>query len=211
MALWCLIPIKPFSSGKSRLAEYLTVDQRILLNRNLAENTIHTCKSVKYIEQVLIVSSGREMHRFAIKCGVEFVEEPVGGINAALDLASEYAQAHGADSLLVIHSDLPSIRAAEIENLIHRSLKQKGVCIVPDHHHTGTNALLLRPPRSIPFLFGEGSYSRHINAARDKDIPVSTLLLPSISFDLDTVEDLEYALHREFLSRELAAQIKNRS
>jgi 2-phospho-L-lactate guanylyltransferase (CobY/MobA/RfbA family) len=126
MALWCLVPIKPFSSGKSRLAEYLTVDQRILLNRHLAENTIQICKSVKEIEQVLIVSSGREMHRFAIKCGAEFVEEPLRGINAALDLAADYAQTQGADSLLVIHSDLPSIRACEIENLIHLSMTQNG-------------------------------------------------------------------------------------
>jgi 2-phospho-L-lactate guanylyltransferase len=208
MALWCLVPIKPFSSGKSRLAEYLTVDQRILLNRHLAENTIQICKSVKEIEQVLIVSSGREMHRFAIKCGAEFVEEPLRGINAALDLAADYAQTQGADSLLVIHSDLPSIRACEIENLIHLSMTQNGICIVPDHHRTGTNALLIRLPRSIPFLFGPGSFARHINAARDKDIPVNTLLFPSISFDLDTVEDLEYALRSKFLSRELAAQIK---
>ncbi len=78
MSLWGIIPVKPFSYGKSRLADRLSVEQRILLNRSLAENTLTICKSVPAIENLLIVSSGREMHRFAIKCGVEFVEEPVG-------------------------------------------------------------------------------------------------------------------------------------
>lgn len=208
MSLWCLVPIKSFSSGKSRLSGHLSIDQRILLNRNLAEHTLFTCKSVQQIERLVVVSSGREMHRFAVKCGVEFVEEPQGGINAALEWASHFAQQRGAHSLLVLHSDLPSLRAREIETIITNCEEEGGICIVPDHHRTGTNALMMKPPGCIPFQFGEGSYVRHINAARDKNIPVNTLLLPSISFDLDTVEDLEFALHRDFLSRELVAQLR---
>ncbi|MCE5209065.1 MAG: 2-phospho-L-lactate guanylyltransferase [Chloroflexi bacterium] len=203
MSLWGIIPVKPFSYGKSRLADRLSVEQRILLNRSLAENTLTICKSVPAIEHLLIVSSGREMHRFAIKCGVEFVEEPVGGINAALETAAVHAVRNGAGSLLVLHGDLPSLRKAELEILAHAGSRENSICIVSDHHKTGTNALLLNPPDCIPFLFGEGSYLKHVSAARYRNIEIVSLNLPSISFDLDTIEDLEFALYREILPKEL--------
>jgi len=203
MCLWGIIPIKPFSHGKSRLAERLSIEQRILLNRNLAENTIHICKSASGIEKTLVVSNGREMHRFAMKCGVEYVEEPPGGINAALDAAVAHAVKQGATCVLILHGDLPSIRKQEVEMLVQTGNEVNSICIVSDHHKTGTNALLLNPPGCIPFMFGEGSYLKHVTAARYKDIQIHAMNLPSISFDLDTVEDLEFALHRDYLSREL--------
>lgn len=203
MSLWGISPVKPFSYGKSRLADRLSVEQRIMLNRSLAENTINTCKSVPAMEHLLIVSSGREMHRFALKCGVEFVEEPAGGINAALETAAAHAIKNRAGSLLVLHGDLPSLRKPELEMLVHAGSRENSICIVADHHKTGTNALLLNPPDCIPFLFGEGSYLKHISAAHYRDIEVINLNLPSISFDLDTIEDFEYALYREILPKEL--------
>lgn len=206
MPLWGIIPIKPFTAGKSRLSERLSLEQRMILNRTLAENTIYVCKSVSAIENLLVVSSGREMHRFAHKCGVEFVEEPAGGINAALDTAAAHAVKGGAARLLVLHGDLPSLRRSELETLT-RSGHEDSICIVSDHHKTGTNALLLNPPGCVPFLFGEGSYLKHVSAARNKNIEVVNLRLPSISFDLDTVEDLEFALYRQILPKELLDQL----
>lgn len=208
MSLWGIIPVKPFSSGKSRLSDRLTVQQRILLNHSLAENTINTCKAIPALEHLLIVSSGREMHRFAIKCGVEFVEEPAGGINAALEAAAAYAIKNGADSLLILHGDLPSIRKPELDILVHAGGRHNSICIVSDHHKTGTNALLLNPPGCIPFQFGEGSYLKHVSAAHYHDIEVINLNLPSISFDLDTIEDLEYALYREILPKDLLERMR---
>ncbi len=202
MCLWIVIPIKPFSSGKSRLAEHLSLQQRLLLNKNLAENTLTVCKTVKGVERILIASRGKEMHRFAVKCGVDFIEEPPGGINIALETAANHAREHHAARLLVLHADLPSIRAAEIETLIDACSAEQYVCIVSDHHHTGTNALMMRPPGVIPFLFGVGSFARHLQAARNRQVEIRTMSLPSLAFDLDTVDDLEYAVGRDLLPRE---------
>ncbi|MEM5776483.1 MAG: hypothetical protein AAGU05_15880, partial [Anaerolineaceae bacterium] len=55
----------------------------------------------------------------------------------------------------------------------------------------------------IPFLFGEGSFLKHISAAHDRGLDIQILALPSISFDLDTAEDLEYALYQHILPKEL--------
>mgnify|MGYP000871458265 FL=1 len=203
MSLWGVVPIKPFTHGKSRLADRLTVEQRILLNRNLAEHTLQICKSVPAIEHLLVVSSGREMHRFAVKCGAQYIEEPPGGINAALEAAAAYANKNGADRVLVLHGDLPSLRRNELETLALSASSENSIAIVSDHHKTGTNSLLLNPPGCIQFLFGEGSFLKHIAAAHYHGLDIQILNLPSISFDLDTAEDLEYALYRHILPGEL--------
>ncbi len=202
MSLWIAIPIKPFSSGKSRLAKHLSVQQRLLLNKNLAENTLSVCKSVKGVERILVASHGKEMHRFAVKNGVDFIEEPPGGINFALDAAANHAREQQVSRLLIVHADLPSIRAVEIETLINACSNDPCVCIVSDHHHTGTNALMMCPPGVIPFLFGEGSYAKHLQAAHNRQVEIHTVPLPSLSFDLDTIDDLEYAIGGNLLPRE---------
>jgi 2-phospho-L-lactate guanylyltransferase len=60
---------------------------------------------------------------------------------------------------------------------------------VPDHHGTGTNALLVAPADAIPFCFGEGSRAAHAAAAEVAGASYVELDGP-LSFDLDTPEDL---------------------
>ena len=63
------------------------------------------------------------------------------------------------------------------------------VVLVPDRGGTGTNVLLLAPPRAIAFRFGEGSRAAHAAAARDTGAIYVELGGP-LALDLDTPDDL---------------------
>jgi 2-phospho-L-lactate guanylyltransferase len=68
--------------------------------------------------------------------------------------------------------------------------EEPSVVISPDRAHTGTNALLFRPPDAVPFAFGIGSYEAHVRAARERGLDVRVCERPHLAFDLDTADDL---------------------
>ena len=96
----------------------------------------------------------------------------------------------GAKSLLVIHADLPFITAGEIESLVALGNAEPKVVLCPSKEGTGTNALYRTPPEVIPACFGPGSFSRHLAAAKARQIPWERCFLPGVSLDIDTPEDL---------------------
>lgn len=67
-----------------------------------------------------------------------------------------------------------------------------GMVLAPDRHFTGTNALLMRPPMVVPFLFGPGSFAAHQHMAQMLHIPMVVHESPSLAGDLDTPDDLDY-------------------
>jgi 2-phospho-L-lactate guanylyltransferase len=64
------------------------------------------------------------------------------------------------------------------------------VVLAPDRAGTGTNVLLLRPPGSMPFAFGAGSYARHAALARRYGVTVATYRAAGTAFDVDGRADL---------------------
>src|SRR5215218_570536 len=62
--------------------------------------------------------------------------------------------------------------------------------VCPDATGEGTNALLLRPPDALPFLFGPGSFAGHLSTARERELQTRTCHRVQLAFDLDTAEDL---------------------
>jgi coenzyme F420-0:L-glutamate ligase/coenzyme F420-1:gamma-L-glutamate ligase len=94
--------------------------------------------------------------------------------------------------LLVFPADLPLLRAPDVEAILEEAEGAEGpvVVISPDTRGTGTNALLLRPPDALPFLFGPNSFQAHLNAAREREIPVRVCERAHLAFDIDTADDL---------------------
>ncbi len=63
--------------------------------------------------------------------------------------------------------------------------------IAPDRHGTGTNALLVSPVGLIEYDFGENSFQRHCQRAREAGARLEIVNLPTLGLDLDLPEDLE--------------------
>ncbi len=56
MTFWAIVPVKPLQRGKSRLAEVLTQEERLDLNRRLLAHTMDTLTAIPEIEHVLVIS-----------------------------------------------------------------------------------------------------------------------------------------------------------
>src|SRR5215212_5752307 len=115
------------------------------------------------------------------------------GLNPALEEAREWALTEGATALLIFPADLPLLRASDVEAVLKAAEEDEEPLAVvsPDATGSGTNALLLRPPDALPFMFGPNSFDAHLSAAREREISARVCERTRISFDIDTVDDLE--------------------
>jgi 2-phospho-L-lactate/phosphoenolpyruvate guanylyltransferase len=192
MTLWAIVPVKPLRRGKSRLAGALTEDERTVLNQNLLERTIKVLSELKELDQILVVSRDPQALTIARNQGAKTVQEDgQPHLNTALKRATVMAQVHSTRGVLVLPADLPLITPEDVRALIDRAVKPPVVVIAPDRHGKGTNALLMVPAGQIEYDFGEGSFQRHCERARQSGARLEVVELPSLGLDLDLPEDLE--------------------
>ena len=192
MTLWAIVPVKPLRRGKSRLAGTLSADERAHLNEVLLERTLKTLTTLKEIEQVLVVSRDPHALTLARNLGARTVrEDGQPHLNTALKRATVVAQVYSTGGVLVLPADLPLLTREDVMKLLDRAVKPPVVVIAPDRHRTGTNALLMWPPGLIEYDFGDDSFNRHCERAREAGARLEIVDLPSLGLDLDLPEDLE--------------------
>ncbi len=192
MTLWAIVPVKPLRRGKSRLAGALSEDERTELNRNLLQNTLKTLCELKELEEVLVVSRDPAALTIARNYGARTVrEDGQPELNTALKRATVVAQVYATRGVLVLPADLPLISREDVLTLIGRATDPPVIVIAPDRHEKGTNALLISPSGLIEYDFGENSFQRHCELARNAGARLEIVNLPSLGLDLDLPEDLE--------------------
>jgi 2-phospho-L-lactate guanylyltransferase len=143
----------------------------------------------------VVLSMDDELLREARAIGAASLLQATEGLNQGLDEARAGVGAE-ATAVLVLPVDLPGVSASALDELVEAAERARRdeperpvVILAPDHHGTGTNALLVAPPDAIPFLFGEGSRAAHASAARAAGASYVEVQGP-LGFDLDTPEDL---------------------
>src|SRR5687768_15264493 len=99
MDCWAIIPIKPFSAGKSRLAALLGAEQRAALNRQLFGRVLDAVFGRFQHDRVAVVTTDALVLAMMRGLGVHGLEETGSGLNAALGLARRYAAEHGAQAI----------------------------------------------------------------------------------------------------------------
>lgn len=192
MTLWAIVPVKPLRRGKSRLAGTLSEDERTALNRTLLQNTLQTFSDLKEVEEVLVISRDPHALTIARNYGARTVrEDGQPGLNTALQRATVVAQIYATGGVLVLPADLPLITREDVLTLVERACDPPVVVIAPDRHEKGTNALLISPTGLIEYDFGENSFQRHCQRAREAGARLEIVDLPTLGLDLDLPEDLE--------------------
>jgi len=192
MTLWAIVPVKPLRRGKSRLAGALSDEERVELNQSLLQHTLKTLKGLKEVEQVLVVSRDPEALTLARQQGARTVREngqPL--LNTALTRATIVAQVYATRGVLILPADLPLISEEDVLTLIERAVNPPVIVIAPDRHGKGTNALLISPSGLIDYDFGENSFEKHCELARQVGARLEIVDLPTLGLDLDLPEDLE--------------------
>lgn len=192
MTLWAIVPVKPLSRGKSRLAAALNEQERSKLNEDLLAHTLQTLSEIKEFEQVLVVSRDTHALTIARNHGARTVrEDGKPHLNTALTRATVVAKVYGTSSVLVLPVDLPLLTRDDVLALLEKADQPPVVVIAPDRHQRGTNAMLVSPAGLIEYDFGDDSFQRHCDAARKAGARLEVVNLPSLALDLDVPEDLD--------------------
>ena len=186
MTCWAIIPVKSFKQGKSRLAAILGSEQRTALNRHLFGRVLEAAQSQFSVNRIVVVTADTFLLALARSQGLYGLQDPGGGLNAALALGSRHAFARDAKAVLVLSSDLPFVTGADIAALISALGDGPSCVIAPDEQEQGTNALALAPPDADFFRFGDDSFQAHLAAARARGLPMRVLRRAGLARDLDT-------------------------
>lgn len=195
MTLWAVVPVKPFAQAKQRLAGVLDVPGRAELAACMLRDVLAALRSAPALSGTLVVTADTAAAALAREAGALVLPEPEpAGLNEAVRAAAAWVQARGGSAMLVVPGDAPGATALEIERLVRgsHSTRARGaaVALVPAHDEGGTNALLLSPPACLAPAYGEGSFGRHLRAARAAGLEPRVLHLPGLALDLDTPADL---------------------
>jgi len=189
--VWAIVPVKPLNRAKSRLAARFSPEARERLAGAMLVHTLSAIHASQAVSGILVISRDNRALVLARKHGARTVQESgTPELNPALERASQVIASWSAQAALVLPADIPLLMAADVEGLVKQGRYQQSIVIGPDRSGTGTNALLMRPPGLIPFLFGEASFARHVAAAEAAGAAVHVYRSERLMLDLDTPDDV---------------------
>lgn len=197
-----LIPVKALSAVKSRLAPYLTLYQREELVLTMLHHVIQTLLDCHELERVSVVSPDQRVLGYVRMWGAYALIEEKQGHNPALRVAAQKEKAIGTTALLTISADLPLLQREDIERMLVAS-QYYDVVLAPSQEGTGTNAVLMRPPLALPYVFGPNSLQHYQQEAERRELLTTQIKRPGLSLDVDTIKDLE--LFRRYEEEEQTA------
>jgi 2-phospho-L-lactate guanylyltransferase len=186
-----ILPVKRFGDAKQRLGE-LGGDVRRALAEAMLADVLEALARCERVDGTLVVTSEPRAAAIAEEHGVPVIPEPPEpGHSAAAAHGAGHADAEGWERVLMVPIDCPAISPAEIDALLAAPAEDgPSVVVVPDRHGSGTNALLIAPPRAMTPAFGPGSRERHVALARGAGAAARVAPLPSLALDVDTPDDL---------------------
>jgi 2-phospho-L-lactate guanylyltransferase len=188
-SFWIVVLIKDFTTAKSRLASALEPRRR----RGLAEMTAaRALDAAVGLAPTLAVCGSAEAADFARSRGAALLVEPSpSGQNPAAMLGLNEVVHRGAESALLLSSDLPLVDTAAIRRLLaYADVPGSLVVAASAEGRQGTNALYLRPPGDFSLHFGDASLPKFAEEARVRGRRFIVHDDPSLALDLDEPADL---------------------
>jgi 2-phospho-L-lactate/phosphoenolpyruvate guanylyltransferase len=185
-----IVPVKGLPVANGRLDGILTPEERKQLAEALFLDLIVKLPRSRHIDDILIVTADESIARQARWFGHQvLVQEEDAGHSEAAAAGARAAMADGSGRVVMLPVDCPMLDIDELDAHVGRS--PRTALIVPDHHGTGTNALVLTPPDVFLPAFGPDSCARHVSRARAAGISFALDVLESMAIDLDTPEDFK--------------------
>ncbi|MCX7864727.1 MAG: 2-phospho-L-lactate guanylyltransferase, partial [Novosphingobium sp.] len=184
-------PVKGHDDAKSRLAGALDLQGRRALADAMLAHVVKAASSARLISQICLVGPSR----CSVAEEITLLPDPGKGLNPAVQAAFATLAQQGAERVLVIFADLPTVTPRELDILA--AAPADAIAIAPDRHGTGTNALSLPLPaaREFRFAFGTDSRAHHAREAARLGLRLETVLSPGLEKDVDEPEDLRDAQH----------------
>jgi len=190
-----IIPMKPLSEGKTRLARQLTADQRADLIAGMLRRVIAAIKGAS-IELFWVIGGDERVMQLTRNNDGLWFDELGRNLNDTVTKGFERAHQNG-NPALYLPGDLPFIKPSDVTNLLRSSERGNNITLAPARRDGGTNGIVV--PHGLPFVpeLGERSFAKHLAQAATKEISVSIYYSQGLGFDLDTIDDLESYEHME--------------
>ena len=188
MSRLCVVPAKPLVKAKARLGPVFTPGERRSIVLAMLADVVSAARACG---DVWVICSDADVEETARRFGALSVRDatPEAGLNASLTAATEAATEAGYDGALVLASDLPCVKPADVAALLGAG----SVAIAPSRDG-GTNGLWRMPPAVIGTAFGAGSRTAHEKLSADAGITPVIVERTGLALDVDIPADLVAAL-----------------
>lgn len=180
------LPVKSLAAAKTRLAPVLDPLERAALTLAMLEDVLDASLALPGWES-WVISPDDTVLEVGARRGARAVVEETPTLAAAIHQVEADAIGLGADVLAVLLPDTPLVTPSALTRSVHTL---GPVVVAPSLDEVGTNLVLRRPPDVLPAAFGPDSYRRHLQAAGERDIPVSVVERRELGFDLDEPDDI---------------------
>jgi 2-phospho-L-lactate guanylyltransferase len=180
-----VLPVKPISRAKSRLAVPAEIRPRLVLA--MALDTAESAGRSPVVELVCAVCDDDVATSALAALGVTvFPDEPAAGLDAALQHGALAAgQLRPGAGVAALTADLPALRTTELTAALTAAAEHPRA-VACDAAGEGTTLLTARAVRLAP-AFGPGSFARHVAAGA---VPLPVPASSGLGRDVDTVDDL---------------------
>ena len=187
-----VVPVKRLAAAKSRLRDPAgdpAGHTRLALALTL--DTVAAARAARRVRTVLVVSADRVVAATLTALGVEVVDDPLVGLNAAYDRGALLLRERDPHTAVgALQADLPALRADELDAAVTAALAIGARAFTADAEGTGTTFLLAAAGVELDPRFGGGSAARH----RATGAVALDGRWPSLRRDVDTAADLAEAL-----------------
>jgi len=187
MKINALIPVKSLSDAKSRLAQEYSFYERKELVFSMLNHILTVLKSCNDIKEITLVTPDELIKKYVLKLGVNVLPEEKHGLNQTLTFAAQ--KETKTLGLLTIFADLPFLKKNDIEQMINYARNYE--VVLASSKDNGTNAILLKKPLLLPYLFGNNSFKKYFEEAKKAKLKTTVYTSKTIAFDIDTVEDVK--------------------
>jgi 2-phospho-L-lactate guanylyltransferase len=205
------VPVKTLDKAKSRLATHLTHTQRVALTLDMLHHVICVLRKSAILTDIGVVSADERVLTQVQSWGVTALIEECAGHNPALTAAAFRLHAAGTDALLTISADLPLLQPQHIQDMIEQSRTHQ-IVLAASQDNTGTNAILVRPPQAVPYVFGINSCQRYQQEALQRCLSTAMYISPGTALDIDTIDDItaiQQYKQNQYNSRRIKAFLMN--
>lgn len=185
-AVHALIPFGAVERAKTRLGAFLSPVQRQTLAVAMLLDVILVLQTSSCVTSIAVIGPLSNRKILALPADVRSLLEGKPTLNGAIAMAVRAIPA--ADTVLVIHADLPLLDAGDVDAFV-RATPADGVSLAKSADGD-TPAICSRIGAAWQWQFGPRSFFLHRDTAAKTTVPYVVDDSSSLTHDVDTPEDL---------------------
>lgn len=198
-----IVPVKRFAEAKTRLAPLFTAAERAMLAMAMLEDVLAALTASAAVSEVVLATNDPVAQPLAVSFSARiFDAAPVDSLNEAISSALGGTR-NTSEAALIVPGDLPLLTPDIVDKAAELTCPH-GVVLSPACRDGGTNLIGLCPWDAITPNFGEGSFARHVERARQAGIVPFILDNASLGLDIDTPADIAAFIEHSSSTRTLA-------